>query len=94
MPGACGDRGKGSERKPGGHEPPRHGDLQVLRPEFGGILKKLIRGDGDLSAIAHYVSKGQNLRELINMTPLEWAFLRAAWELELEYIKEAMVSGK
>ena len=57
-------------------------------------VKKLIRGDADLATIAHYISRGQRLEDLVNATPLELKFYRIAWELELEYIKEALSSGE
>ena len=58
-----------------------------------GRSKKLIRGDADLATIAHFVTQGYPLRELVSLRPMELAFLRCAWMLELEYVEEAFTRG-
>ena len=40
--------------------------------------------------IAHYLSKGHTLEELVNLSPSERLFFQAAWEIELDYIQKVM----
>ncbi len=40
--------------------------------------------------IAHYLSKGHSLEELVNLKTSERLFYQAAWEVELEYIEKIM----
>lgn len=47
-----------------------------------------------MATIAHFASRGQPLNDLVKMSPLELAFLRIGWELELEYMREMFGSGK
>lgn len=40
--------------------------------------------------IAHFLSKGHTLEEMVNLTPTERLFYQAAWEIELEYLEKVM----
>jgi len=40
--------------------------------------------------IAHYLSKGHSLEELVNLSTSERLFFQAAWEVELEYLEKVM----
>lgn len=40
--------------------------------------------------IAHYLSKGHSLEEMVNLSAGERLFYQAAWEVELEYMEKMM----
>lgn len=40
--------------------------------------------------IAHFLSKGHSLDELVNLSPTEKLFFQAAWEIELDYIQKML----
>ena len=43
-----------------------------------------------MSVIAHYLSKGHALDEMVNLSRAELLFYQASWEIELEYITKIM----
>lgn len=43
-----------------------------------------------MSVIAHYLSKGHTLDEMVNLSMSERLFYQASWEVELEYMTQIM----